>query len=70
MALITSDCSGCRGLGVTAWFESAAADLSAPWQYPTGWGDLFRRRECGQFADIPSPSILKHLLKGEEGAAE
>ena len=28
-----------------------------------------RRRDC-HFADIPSPSILKHLLEGEGGAAE
>ena len=26
-------------------------------------------RDC-HFADVPSPSILKHLLKGEGGAAE
>ena len=26
-------------------------------------------RDC-HFADIPSPSLLKHLLKGEGGAAE
>ena len=26
--------------------------------------------ECSHLADIPSPSILKHLLKGEGGAAE
>ena len=27
-----------------------------------------RRRDC-HFADTPSPSLLKHLLKGEEDAA-
>ena len=26
--------------------------------------------EASHFADTPSPSLLKHLLKGEEGAAE
>ena len=37
------------------------------------WGKAMgaprRRRDC-HCADIPSPSILKHLLQGEEGAAE
>ena len=28
-----------------------------------------RRRDC-HFTDIPSPSILKHLLEGEGGSAE
>ena len=28
-----------------------------------------RRRDC-HFTDIPSPVLLKHLLKGEGGAAE
>ena len=28
-----------------------------------------RRRDC-HFTDIPSPSTLNHLLKGEGGAAE
>ena len=32
-------------------------------------GDFSRRRDC-HFADTPFPSILKHLLKGEGGAAE
>ena len=32
-------------------------------------GSASRRRDC-HFTDIPSPSILKHLLKGEGGAAE
>ena len=32
-------------------------------------GGTSRRRDC-HFADISSPSLLKHLLKGEEGAAE
>ena len=29
-----------------------------------------RRREFCHSADTPSPSLLKHLLKGEGGAAE
>ena len=29
-----------------------------------------RRREFCHFADIPSPSMLEHLLKGEGGAVE
>ena len=29
-----------------------------------------RRREFCHFTGIPSPPLLKHLLKGEEGAAE
>ena len=29
-----------------------------------------RRREFCHFTDIPSPSVLKHLLKGEGGTAE
>ena len=29
-----------------------------------------RRRESCHFTDTPSPSVLKHLLKGEGGAAE
>ena len=29
-----------------------------------------RRREFCHFTDIPSPSLLKRLLKGERGAAE
>ena len=33
-------------------------------------GERSRRREFCHFADIPSPSMLKRLLKGEEGAAE
>ena len=33
-------------------------------------GTPSRRREFCNFADIPSPSILKHLLKVEGGAAE
>ena len=32
-------------------------------------GDASRRRDC-HFTDIPSPSLLKHLLKIEGGAAE
>ena len=32
-------------------------------------GDNSRRRDC-HFADTPSPSMLKHLLKVEGGAAE
>ena len=32
-------------------------------------GECSRRRDC-HFADIPSPSLLKHLLKAEGGAAE
>ena len=30
---------------------------------------LARRRDC-HFADTPPPSLLKHLLQGEGGAAE
>ena len=41
---------------------------------PCGWSfeedpEGSRRRDC-HFTDIPSPSLLKHLLKGEGGAAE
>ena len=32
-------------------------------------GGRDRRRDC-HFADIPSSSLLKHLIKGEEGASE
>ena len=32
-------------------------------------GGISRRRDC-LFADVPSPSVLKHLLKGEGDAAE
>ena len=32
-------------------------------------GAISRRRDC-HFTGISSPSLLKHLLKGEEGAAE
>ena len=32
-------------------------------------GGLSPRRDC-HFADIPSPSVLKHLLQVEGGAAE
>ena len=32
-------------------------------------GFTSRRRDC-HFTDIPSPSLLKHLLKGEGDAAE
>ena len=30
---------------------------------------ISHRRDC-YFADVPSPSLLKHQLKGEGGAAE
>ena len=33
------------------------------------WAGPSRRRDC-HFADVPSTSLLKHLLKGEAGAAE
>ena len=33
-------------------------------------GERSRRREFCHFADIPSPSMLKRLLKGEGDAAE
>ena len=36
---------------------------------PRGRGRDSRRRDC-HFTDIPSPSMLKHLLKREGGAAE
>ena len=36
---------------------------------PRSWPMPSRRRNCHS-ADIPSPSLLKNLLKGEGGAAE
>ena len=36
---------------------------------PAEYGDISRRRGC-HVTGIPSPSILKRLLKGEGGAAE
>ena len=45
-------------------FLSLADNMSALRVCPS------RRREFCHFADIPSPSLLKHLLKGEGGAAE
>ena len=44
-------------------FEMAAATC------PTLCGCNSRRRDC-HFTDIPYPSLLKRLLKGEGGAAE
>ena len=35
-----------------------------------GWSGLISRRRDWHFACIPSPSLLKRLLKGEGGAAE
>ena len=49
------------------WYNAAKPNI-----VNTTWGSdglNSRRRDC-HFADIPSPSLLKRLLKGEGGAAE
>ena len=73
MALITSDCGASRSLG-TKWSESprivCPSDARRLRHYAPS--DVAAAAAIGktQFADALSPSLLKHLLKGERGAAE
>ena len=57
MALITSGCGTCLASGMALLTEFSITALD-------DWGEPSRRRDC-HFADNPSPSTLKRLLKGE-----
>ena len=81
MALITSDCGTPRSPGrEMARITSGCVPVSVPsrgrrhprsQQFYRSFGSgqpgklASRRRECCHSADAPSPSLLKHLLKGE-----
>ena len=60
----TRDPPPSRSLRILANASRCAATSRAVHTQPS------RRREFCHFTDIYSPSILKHLLKGEGGAAE
>ena len=59
-----------KGQCLTARHAAANSAMSStsPVPWPSPWVSPSRRRDCHS-ADVPSPSMLKHLLKGEGGAA-
>ena len=60
--------------GAAAKAKNAAAQFAESNEYAAkalqmGGQVVVAGRDC-HFADVPSPSLLKHLLKGEGGAVE